>query len=139
MTKSDEHQQKPPIKVFIVEDHPVVRHGLEQLISAESDLRVCGEAEGADEAFERIDAARPDIVLIDLALKNGNGMELIHRISSTWVGLKMIVVSSYDASAYAPSVLRAGAMGYINKHEAIDQIITAIRCVLRGEMFAGNA
>ena len=137
MTDCQVSQELTQISVFIVEDHPIVRLGLEQLITAESDMQVCGEADTVREAFDYVNAIVPDVVLVDLALKDGTGMDLIRRIASHWVGIKMIVVSTYDAGAYAPDALRAGAVGYVNKHEANDQIVDAIRCVLRGELFVG--
>ena len=127
------------IRIFIVEDHPIVRLGLKQLIEAETDMRVCGEAEGMLDAFQRICVSEPDIVLIDLALKEGSGMDLIGCVASACADIKMIVVSTYDSDAYAPAAFRAGAMGYVNKHEAIDQIIEAIRTVRGGRLFVNNA
>ena len=126
------------IKVFLVEDHPVVRHGLKRLIETETDMRVCGEAEGVAEAFDGIRATEPDIALIDLALNDGSGMDLIGRVALACIDIKMIVVSTFDAAAYAPGAIQAGAMGYVNKHEAIDQIIHAIRAVLGGKHFVDN-
>ncbi len=127
-----------PSQVFIVEDHPIVRHGLKQLIETQPDLKVCGEAERVSEATKGLEAVKPDIVLIDLALKDGDGMDLIRQVKQHWIDVRMIVVSTYDAATYAPMALKAGAMGYVNKHEAIDQIIDAIRQVLDGKVFVGE-
>ncbi len=129
-----------PKRVLIVEDHPVVRAGLKQLLLTEPELEVCGEAERVEEAIAMLDATRPDVALVDLALPGTNGMELIRHLKKYWVGVKIIVVSTYDESIYGPMAAEAGADCYINKHEAMDQIVKAIHAVLakdRGNGFDG--
>lgn len=121
-----------------MEDHPIVRLGLKQLLSHESDMMICGEAERLSDARATMMVSKPDVVLIDLALPDGNGLDLIREISEQWVGVKMIAVSSFDATLYASKAVNAGCMGYINKHEAIDRIVEAIRSVLAGNIYVSN-
>jgi len=115
-----------PKRIFIVEDHPVVRMGLKQLLQMDPDFEVCGEAEQVDEAIEKIRDTHPQVVLVDLALPGTNGMELIRYIKQHWVGMKTIVVSTYDETIYGPVAAEAGADYYINKQEAVDRIVEVI-------------
>ena len=113
-----------------MDDHPLVRERLAEIINREADLHVCGEAEDRHEALEAVQAKRPDLVIVDLTLKNSDGLELIKDIHSRWPSLRMLVVSMHDESLYAERVLRAGALGYITKQEATRNILLAIRRVL---------
>ena len=122
-----------PTRVFIVDDHPVVRLGLRQLILQETGIEVCGEAESVKGAIEQLDAVRPDVAIVDLALPDANGIELIKHLKHYWVGVRIIVVSTYPETAYGSLARQAGADVYINKHEAMDQIIQAIRTVSADE------
>jgi DNA-binding NarL/FixJ family response regulator len=122
-------------KLIIVDDHPIVRRGLGQLIGSEPDLEVCGEASGVDEAFDLIVEQRPDVVIIDLSLASGHGLDLIERVKKFDSNIKMLVSSMHDESTYAERVLRCGASGYVNKKEAPEKMIDAIREVLRGEIY----
>jgi DNA-binding NarL/FixJ family response regulator len=126
-------------RIFIVDDHPVVRRGLRMLIDDESDLLVCGEAGDADEALRELDAKKPDLVIVDLSLKGGSGLELIKRIKSRSTTMKMLVSSMFDESLYAERVLNAGALGYVSKQEAMEKVIEAIRCVLSGRIYLSAA
>lgn len=117
-------------RVFIVEDHPVVRLGMRHLL-LDADFEVCGEAERVDEAIEKIKDTHPQVVLIDLALPGVNGMELIRYVKQHWVGMKVIVVSTYDETIYGPIAAEAGADFYINKHEAVDRIVEVIHSLLK--------
>ena len=119
-----------PDRVMIVEDHPVVRMGLKQLLLIEPNLAICGEAERVDEAIAMLDDARPQVVLVDLALPGTNGIELIRHLKKNWVGVKIIVVSSYDQTIYGPIAIEAGADFYINKQEAVNQIVQTIHSIL---------
>lgn len=118
-----------PIRVFIVDDHPVVRLGLTQLIGQDPGIEVCGEAEQVKEAVQKLDKARPDVAIVDLALPDTNGIDLIKHLKHHWIGMKIIVVSTYPETAYGPLALEAGANIYINKHEAMDEILQAIHTV----------
>ncbi len=123
------------VRVLIVDDHPIVRRGLAELIDQEPDLEVCGEASDAPEALQQVRATHPDVVVVDIALKSGNGIELIKQIKACDSDIKMLVSSMHDESLYAERALRAGAMGYINKREAVDKVIDAIRNVLRDKIY----
>lgn len=120
---------------MIVDDHPTLRRGLMALIQDEPDLEVCGEAEQTDEAVRMVEELHPDVMLVDLSLKQGTGLELIERVKAMDKGVKMLVASMHEESLYAERVLRAGAMGYINKQETIDKLIEAIRQILRGQIY----
>jgi len=125
-------------RVFLVDDHPIVREGIGRLIEKEADLMVCGEAEDAPEALERIGQARPDVVIVDLSLKGSSGLDLIQDIKIRWPEMVMLVLSMYDEQFYAERVLRAGAMGYIMKQEAPRRVISAIRRVMDGQVYVSE-
>jgi len=118
--------------VLIVDDHPLVREGLGARISAQPDMRVCGEAAGVDEALALVDTTAPELVIVDLALKDGHGLNLIKKVIQRSPTTKVLVVSAYDDALFAERALRAGALGYINKQEAQNNVIEALRTVLRG-------
>ncbi len=124
--------------ILLVDDHPMVRERLGDIINAESDLRVCGEAEDRAHALEAIAAKQPALAIVDLTLKDSDGLELIKDIRSRWPSLKMLVVSMHDESLYAERVIRAGALGYITKQEATRNILLAIRRVLEGNIYVNE-
>jgi len=121
-------------RVVIVDDHPLVRRGLAKLISDQSDLELIGEASDAGEAITLIADEKPDLVVIDISLSDMSGLELIKQVKARDPDVKMLVSSMHDESLYAERALRAGAMGYVNKSEAPDKVIDAIRTVLGGNM-----
>ena len=127
------------VRVFIVDDHALVRHGLSQLISDEPDMGVCGTAEDADEAMTEIAKHVPDVAVVDISLQRGNGLDLIKRIKSHYPDIKILVSSMHDESLFAERALHAGALGYVNKREATDKVIDAIRQVLTGEVYLSAA
>jgi DNA-binding NarL/FixJ family response regulator len=120
---------------LIVDDHPSVREGLALRISLHSDLEVCGEAETEDGALALVKQMAPDLVLVDISLKSGHGVELIKRIRSLDPTIKMLVITGFQESLYAERAFRAGALGYLNKQESNEKMIEAIRTVLAGERF----
>ena len=122
-------------RILIVDDHPLVRTGFSQLIGDCPDLEVCGEAGDMAEALKQVDATSPDLAIIDLSLAGGSGLDLIERIRSRNKDILMLVASMHDETLYAERVLAAGARGYINKQEAQDSIIRAIRQVLSGKVY----
>lgn len=122
-------------KILIVDDHPLVRTGFAQLIGDCPDLEVCGEAGDMAEALKQIDATNPDLAIIDLSLAGGSGLDLIEHIKSRNKDILMLVASMHDETLYAERVLAAGARGYINKQEAQERIIHAIRQVLAGKVY----
>ncbi len=121
--------------ILLVDDHPLVRERLAEVINRESDLVVCGEAEARDRALEAVAATAPALVIIDLTLKNSDGIELIKDIRCRWPRMLMLVVSMHDEALYAERSLRAGARGYITKQEATRNILLAIRRVLQGDIY----
>ncbi len=122
-------------RILIVDDHPLVRTGFSQLIGDCPDLEVCGEAGDMAEALKQVDTTSPDLAIIDLSLAGGSGLDLIERIRSRNKDILMLVASMHDETLYAERVLAAGARGYINKQEAQDSIIRAIRQVLSGKVY----
>ena len=122
-------------RIFLVDDHPIVRRGLADLIEDEPDMEVCGEASDAAEALEKIPIARPDLVLIDISLNGPSGIELIAQIRASGQCVKMLVASMHDESMYASRALRAGALGYVKKEEATARVVEAIRSALAGNLY----
>lgn len=122
-------------KIAIIDDHPIVRQGLAELIDCQDDLTVCAEAEDAPEALKVIKKTNPDLAVIDISLKDSNGIELIRDLKIQKPLLPVLVLSMHDESFYAERVLRAGARGYVTKAEASETVIAAIRAVLAGEVY----
>jgi DNA-binding NarL/FixJ family response regulator len=129
---------KKPKQIFIVDDHPMMRQGLVQLIGAETDLAVCGEAENAESALDAINYLKPDLVLADISLPGKNGLELIKDFQALQPGLPVLVISMHDESLYAGRVLRAGGRGYIMKQEGGKKLMLAIRQVLDGKIYVSE-
>jgi DNA-binding NarL/FixJ family response regulator len=125
-------------RILVVDDHPIVRRGLRELVADEVDMEICGEAEDVVQARHQIDATRPDVVVVDLTLKSGHGLELIQETKARNDRVKMLVSSMHDESLFAERALRAGAAGYISKQESPEKIIDAMRCVLRGEIYLSS-
>jgi DNA-binding NarL/FixJ family response regulator len=126
-------------RVLIVDDHPMTRAGLVHVINHQADMIVCGEAENAAEALDVLDASRPDLLLVDITLPGKSGLELIKDVKAMDPELPMLVISMHDESLYADRVLRAGARGYITKHEGGEKLIAAIRHVLNGKIYVSES
>jgi DNA-binding NarL/FixJ family response regulator len=124
--------------ILIVDDHPMMREGLVQLISHEKDLRTCGEAGTPHEALEQINGLKPDLVLTDITLPGKSGIELIKDIRVMHPGALILVISMHDEALYVERVLRAGARGYIMKQEGGKKIMEAIRHVLEGKIYVSE-
>ena len=124
-----------PAKILLVDDHPIVRQGLAELIEQEPDLSVCGEVETAPEALEAIATMKPDIAIVDVSLPDVSGVELIKEIRAGHADVPVLVLSMHDETLYAERVLRAGAKGYIMKEEATETVMLAIRKVLNGSIY----
>lgn len=122
-------------KVLVVDDHPIVRHGLGELIARQTDLEVCGEAIDIAGALRIVEVDRPDAAIVDISLGGENGIELIEQLKALYPDVKVLVSSMHDEKTYAGRALRAGAFGYINKRESIRQVIDALRQILRGEIY----
>jgi DNA-binding NarL/FixJ family response regulator len=122
-------------KILLVDDHPLVREWLANLINQQPDLEICGETGAAPRALELIALARPDVAIVDISLDGGSGIELIKDIKAAHPALLVIVLSMHDESLYAGRALRAGARGYIMKREATKKVLLAIRSVLQGKLY----
>src|SRR5438128_4022611 len=126
-------------RMVIVDDHPLFRKGLQELIHSDSSFVVCGEAGNASEAMEVIRKLHPDLVIVDLSLPGTNGIELIKNIRAEFAKLPILVLSMHDESLYALRALRAGAEGYVMKHEAMANVVQAIREVFNGRPYLSPA
>jgi DNA-binding NarL/FixJ family response regulator len=125
----------PKTSVFLVDDHPLVREWLTQLIHQQPDLVVCGEAEDAPHALSEIGRIRPNVAIVDISLRDGSGIELIKGIRQLVPSVSVIVLSMHDERLYAERALRAGARGYIMKRETAKKVVVAIRQVLAGKLY----
>lgn len=121
--------------VLIVDDHPAIRESLGAWIERQPDLKVCGEAADLAGALQEVADKKPDVAVIDIALKTGSGLDLIKRIKARAPNVRMLVWSMYGESLYAERALRAGALGYITKEQATSKILDAIRCVLQDKIY----
>jgi DNA-binding NarL/FixJ family response regulator len=127
------------VRIMIVDDHPIVRRGLAELIEQEPGFKVTAEAESAQDAMRAIRSDQPDLAIVDLSLKDTSGIELVKQIKAQWPTIPLLVLSMHDESLYAERALRAGALGYIMKQEGTEKLITAIRAVMRGEVYLSDA
>jgi DNA-binding NarL/FixJ family response regulator len=125
-------------KIVLVDDHPLVREWLANLINEQSDLQVCGEAGNAPEALKLIGSVKPRIAIVDITLAGGSGIELIKNIKASYPDVATIVLSMHDESLYAERALRAGARGYIMKREATKKVLQAVQAVLNGKLFVSE-
>jgi DNA-binding NarL/FixJ family response regulator len=123
---------------LIVDDHPVVREGLAMHLATQPDLEVCGEAEDLPGALTLLASTRPDVAIIDISLKNSNGIELIRRIQERGDGVRILVWSMYPENLYAERALRAGAQGYLNKGQATHHVLDAVRAILQGSVYVSG-
>jgi DNA-binding NarL/FixJ family response regulator len=123
---------KRPARVLVVDDYAPIRRCLADLINFEGDLEVCGEAESPAEALELLQATQPDVALIDVSLKDGDGLDLVRAIAARGAPVKMLVLSMHDESTHAGNALRAGAAGYLVKTEASHRLVDLIRRTLAG-------
>lgn len=126
-------------RILLVDDHAVVRFGIAQLINQQRDLTVCGEEEDAARALAAVERLQPDMLIVDIGLKESSGLELIRNVKAQFPKLPVLVVSGHDENIYAEIVFRAGALGYLMKQEMLDKIPTAIRQVLGGNIYVSAA
>jgi DNA-binding NarL/FixJ family response regulator len=122
-------------RIFIVDDHPLVRRGLTALINAEPDLIVCGEAATLQDGIVAVASAQPDLVVVDLSLGDNDGLELVREIRSRRPGPRVLVLTMHEAPLYVERAFAAGAHGYVAKREMTETLLTAIRRVLRGRRY----
>lgn len=125
-------------RVFMVDDHPLMRKGLGELINQQPDMIICGEADDAPEALKAIGQIRPDLVIVDISLKTQNGIELIKNIKAINPSIQILVLSMHDESIYALRVLKAGAKAYVMKQEVVDKVMEAIRRIRLGKVFVSE-
>jgi DNA-binding NarL/FixJ family response regulator len=123
-------------KILIVDDHPIFCLGMSEVINKEKDLMVCGSEESAPKAVKAIAELKPDLVIVDISLKDSDGIDLVKEITIRFPGLPVLMLSMYDESLYAERALLAGARGYIMKQEATTLVAQALRKVLKGEIYA---
>jgi DNA-binding NarL/FixJ family response regulator len=137
----NEHVQVSPARyqILVVDDHPIVRQGLRRLIDEEDDLAVCAEVDSSEGAKAAIRDLRPDIVIVDISLKHGDGIELVQHARAQDAALKILVLSMHDEMMYAERLLAAGANGYIMKEAASEQLLLALRRVLEGGVYVSEA
>lgn len=129
---------QPRHRILVVDDHPMTRYGVIQLINEQSDLLACGEAGDADQALSSIKTTRPDLVLADITLPNKSGLDFIKELRELHPGLPVLVMSMHDESLYAERVLRAGGRGYVMKTEGGGKLLQAIRDVLQGRIYVSG-
>jgi DNA-binding NarL/FixJ family response regulator len=134
----DKAAEEKRINVFIVDDHPVVRRGLNLLFRMEPDMACCGEAETVAEALRGIEAAKPDVAVVDLSLRDSSGLELVKDLHAYHPEMPVVVLSMHDETLYAERVLKAGARAYLMKDEAQETILTAIRKVVGGGLYVSE-
>ncbi len=137
-TKRQDNGSTTKKKVFVVDDHPIVRQGLAQMINREEDLTVCGEAEDASTVLQAIVSVKPDILIVDISLSGPDGLDLLKNIRTRYPSLPVLILSMHDESIYAERALRAGANGYIMKHEAAEKVLGAVRQILNRETYVSD-
>ena len=125
------------VRVFLVDDHPIVRRGFQLLLGLERDLAVCGEADSSSQALEKMIQLKPDVAIIDLGLRESNGLDLIKQAREHLPNLKILVFTMKSEQMYAERALRAGANGYITKEEGAEKAIEALRVLMQGKTYLG--
>jgi DNA-binding NarL/FixJ family response regulator len=125
-------------RIFIVDDHPIVREGLSLMMNREPDLMVCGEAEEATGALRAIVAAKPDFLIVDISLSGPDGLDLLKSIRARYPSLPVLILSMHDETIYAERALRAGANGYIMKQEATERVLVAVRQILTEKVYVSD-
>jgi DNA-binding NarL/FixJ family response regulator len=122
-------------RILIVDDHPIVRQGLKLMINAEADLTIAGEAQSEQDARDMVRDLKPDAVIVDLTLGDGDGFNVVRHLHAHYPEIKVLVLSMHEESVYAERLLAEGASGYIMKQAVTDQLVIALRTVLRGELY----
>ncbi len=136
--KKNEIKTANGYKVLLVEDHPMFREHLGQLIDRDLGMSICGEADNIRDAMRLILETKPDIAIVDITLHGSSGLELLKDIKAQGLDINVLVLSMHDEELYAERALRAGAKGYITKNEASTEVIEAIRCVMKGDVYASR-
>jgi len=138
MLKSPKNGASPKKRIFIVDDHPIVREGLTLMMNRQPDLMVCGEAEEAAGALQAISSIHPDFLIIDISLNGPDGLDLLKSIRVRFPTLPVLILSMHDETIYAERALRAGAQGYIMKQEATEKVLVAVRQILEGKVYVSD-
>ena len=125
-------------RIFIVDDHPIVREGLSLMMNREPDMMVCGEAEEATRALHAITATKPDFLIVDISLSGPDGLDLLKSIRTRYPSMPVLILSMHDESIYAERALRAGANGYIMKQEATEKVLVAVRQILTNKVYVSD-
>lgn len=125
-------------KILIVDDHPITRQGMRMLIDLQDDMVVCGEADNAPQAMDLAAKLKPDVAVVDITLRTANGIELTKNLRAHSPELLILIVSMHDEELFAERALRAGAKGYLMKHEASDKVTTALRRILGGDIYVSE-
>ena len=135
MKRTDQSAVRAKTRFLVVDDHPLLRDGIMKLLSAQDHLESCGEADNVADAKRLVVSQKPDLMLLDLRLKSGDSLDLIKTLKVESPKLKILVISQHDEMLFAERALRAGASGYVMKENATDEILTAVRCVIAGELY----
>jgi DNA-binding NarL/FixJ family response regulator len=138
MTAAASATQKEKIRILVVDDHPIVRQGLAQLIAREPNMSMCAEAEDAAHALKAIETAAPNFVIVDISMKGPDGIDLLKSIRCSHPQLPVLILSMHDESVYAERALRAGANGYMMKQEATENVLVAVRRIWGGEIYISD-
>lgn len=133
------NQTADKIRVLLVDDHPIIRHGLTQLINQEADFSICGEVEDGPQVLPAVDALHPDIVLLDITLKTVSGINVLQEVRARYPDLPVLMLTMHDEARFAERSLRAGASGYVIKQDPPENLISALRTVLSGEIYMSGA
>lgn len=132
-------ESKSPIRILVVDDHPIVRFGVRQMVCIQPDMEICGEADSSQSALDLCGSLKPDLALLDLSMAQGKSLGLIRDLRAIVVGLKVLVLSMHDEALFAERALRAGARGYIMKQAAIEGLVDAIRQVAEGRIYVSES
>ncbi|MFM7143162.1 MAG: response regulator transcription factor, partial [Alphaproteobacteria bacterium] len=132
---AENQSEKKKARILIVDDHPIFRQGIGQLIDGQDDMLCCGEAEDLKSTLKAIGETKPDLILVDMRLANEDGLDLIKAVKTDHPDMPMLAISQFDETVYAERVLRAGGSGYLMKEEAAGEVLSAIRTVLSGELY----
>lgn len=141
--ESSEGPQKNPVidkrtRIFLLDDHPIVRQGIAEMINDESDMKICGEASNYQDAMQAVETLKPDIILVDISLDGSSGFEFLKALKIQHPNTKAMILSMHDETLYAERALREGARGYIMKQEATEKIMDAIRHVMKGQIYLSD-
>jgi len=128
-----------PVKILVVDDHAIVRKGLALLINQDNSLLVCAEAENADQALGILENQQIDLAIVDISLNGTNGIQLTEKIKSKYPDLPVLILTMHDEAIYAKLAFRAGAEGYVTKHEAAETIVSAIHMMLRNKNYVSES